>query len=51
LTRVVFDRDGQGIQHLHALYRPDRFTFKIDLQRTGARGNRRWKPMPQSPAA
>ena len=46
LSRVVFDLDGRGIEHLHGLYRPDRFTFKIDLLRTGAPDARRWKPSP-----
>jgi len=46
LTRVVFSLDGRGIEHLHGLYRPDRFTFKIDLLRTGAPDARRWKPSP-----
>ena len=46
LTRVVYGRDGRGIEHLHGLYRPDRFTFKIDLLRTGAPDARRWKPSP-----
>ena len=45
LTRVVHDRDGQGVEHLHALYRPDRFTFQMELLRTGRLGSRRWRPL------
>ena len=45
LTRVVHDDAGQGLEHLHALYRPDRFSFQMTLMRTGTRGERRWKPI------
>lgn len=44
LTRVVHDADGVGVEHLHALYRPDRFAFHLDLSRTGGSGRRRWRP-------
>jgi GntR family transcriptional regulator len=37
LTRVVTDAEGRGIEHLHGLYRPDRFAFHIDITRS-ARG-------------
>jgi len=43
LTRVVYDREGRGVEHLHALYRPDRYTLEMDLERT-ADGVRTWKP-------
>lgn len=46
LTRVVLDAGGRGVEHLHALYRPDRFSFQMDLLRTGAQDNRRWSPLP-----
>jgi len=45
LTRVVRDPSGQGVEHLHALYRPDRYSFHMDLVRTGAVGARRWNPV------
>ncbi|MCB8819396.1 GntR family transcriptional regulator [Microvirga rosea] len=45
LTRVVWDPSGQGVEHLHALYRPDRYSFHMDLIRTGAAGARRWNPV------
>lgn len=48
LTRVVYDATGHGIEHLHALYRPDRFDFTMDLQRTGAPLARRWRAVPAS---
>ncbi len=46
LTRVVHDAAGAGVEHLHALYRPDRFAFHLDLARTGAADRRRWRPSP-----
>jgi GntR family transcriptional regulator len=44
LTRVVFDRSGRGVEHLHALYRPDRYSLEIDLVRTGRSEGRNWTP-------
>ena len=35
LVRTVYDRDGRGVEHLHALYRPDRYSFEFDLVRSG----------------
>lgn len=46
LTRVVHDAGGAGVEHLHALYRPDRFAFHLELTRTGAADRRRWRPSP-----
>jgi GntR family transcriptional regulator len=52
LTRVVYDAAGSGVEHLHALYRPDGFSFQMDLLRTtGALGNRCWSPLPPQPPA
>ena len=45
LTRVVFDGEGRGVEHLHALYRPDLYSFHMDLVRTGTAGERRWMPV------
>ncbi|MBE9605528.1 GntR family transcriptional regulator [Acetobacteraceae bacterium H6797] len=51
LTRLVEDEEGRPVEHLHALYRPDRFAFEMQLQRTGADGARRWSPLPPQAAA
>lgn len=56
MTRTVYDRDGRGVEHLQAFYRPDRYVFQFDLLRTGNAGARRWTPavvvpMPAPPAA
>ncbi|TPG44791.1 GntR family transcriptional regulator [Roseomonas nepalensis] len=45
LTRLVRDEEGHPVEHLRALYRPDRFSFEMRLQRTGAEGARRWSPV------
>ena len=43
LTRVVYDQSGRGVEHLHALYRPDRYAFEIDLVRSSK--HKAWAPM------
>jgi GntR family transcriptional regulator len=48
LTRVVYDARGRGVEHLRALYRPDRYAFRMDLERTGERDGRRWSPVATS---
>jgi GntR family transcriptional regulator len=45
LVRVVYDQAGRGVEHLHALYRPDRYAFEIDLVRSGAADTKAWAPM------
>jgi GntR family transcriptional regulator len=44
LVRVAFDRHGRGVEHLHALYRPDRYHFELDLVRSGEPDGRTWSP-------
>lgn len=45
LIRVSFDQLGRGVEHLHALYRPDRYAFEIDLVRSGAADTKAWSPV------
>ncbi len=45
LTRIVFDTDGRGVEHLSALYRPDVHSFEMELTRTGRGVDRRWSPV------
>ena len=47
MVRTVFDEAGQGIEHLRALYRPDRYAFRMDLVRKGEEAERRWEPTRQ----
>jgi GntR family transcriptional regulator len=44
MTRVVFDDRGGGVEHLAALYRPDRYTFHMEMIRIGRGPERRWSP-------
>lgn len=45
LTRVVYDKSGKGVEHLHALYRPDRYRIEVDLCRAGSEDERYWQPL------
>ena len=47
LVRVVYDSDGRGVEHLHALYRPDRYNLEMDLERSSDGGARSWTPAVQ----
>jgi GntR family transcriptional regulator len=48
LIRVVRDQSGRAVEHLHALYRPDRYAFEMDLVRSGAADIRSWSPLMRS---
>lgn len=45
LVRVVSDQSGRAVEHLHALYRPDRYAFEMDLVRSGATEAETWSPV------
>ena len=45
LVRVVCDQSGRAVEHLHALYRPDRYAFEMDLVRSGASEAKAWSPV------
>jgi GntR family transcriptional regulator len=45
LVRVVCDQSGRAVEHLHALYRPDRYAFEMDLVRSGAKKTKAWSPV------
>jgi GntR family transcriptional regulator len=45
LTRVVLDRSGLGVEHLHAFYRPDLYSIRMDLVRASANARREWSPI------
>lgn len=44
LTRLVRDEAGRGVEHLSALYRPDCFRLRMELDRVGAGEARHWAP-------
>jgi GntR family transcriptional regulator len=45
LVRVVFDQEDRGVEHLHALYRPDRYALEFDLVRSGSAEAKGWAPV------
>lgn len=50
-TRTVFAADGSGVEHLSALYRPDRYALRMEMIRTEAAGGRRWATVFEAPRA
>lgn len=50
MVRVSFDQKGRGVEHLHALYRPDRYAIEIDLVRSGTANTKGWSPVMSAPA-
>ena len=44
IKRVVRDVDGNGVEHLSGLYRPDRFRLEMPLTRVGPGNARHWEP-------
>ncbi|HET9716170.1 MAG TPA: GntR family transcriptional regulator [Pseudolabrys sp.] len=45
LVRVVYDQAGRAVEHLHALYRPDRYAFEFDVVRMGSADAKAWAPV------
>ena len=44
LDRIVRDEDGNGVEFLSALYRPDMFRLEMPLTRVGQQNKRHWQP-------
>ena len=44
LKRVVRDVDGNGVEYLSGLYRPDMFSLEMPLARVGDGVGRHWEP-------
>jgi GntR family transcriptional regulator len=42
VTRTVFSSGGEGVEHLTALYRPDRYTLRLEMRRKVSAGVKRW---------
>lgn len=53
LTRVVYDPQRRPVEHIHALYRPDRYEYRMALSREHSRGTNLWSsstaPFPDTP--
>ena len=45
LIRVVYDGKGRAVEHLHALYRPDRYSVAIELARSSNSKTKTWAPV------
>lgn len=50
ITRTVYDGQGRGVEHLCALYRPELYSFRMELMRIGQEGARAWSPVVAPPA-
>ncbi len=42
ITRVVFERNGRGLERFRALYRPDIYEFELDLAPSAGPGGTQW---------
>jgi GntR family transcriptional regulator len=47
ITRVVRDAEGRPINHVRALYRPERYEFPLDLSTDSTPDGAVWRPSPQ----
>ena len=45
LTRVVYDGKGRAVEHLHALYRPDRYSLTIEPRTVRQAKKKTWAPV------
>jgi GntR family transcriptional regulator len=48
MRRTVYATDGRGVEHLYGLYRPDRYSLRMDLVRTGEMSERSWSTAPMA---
>ncbi len=44
LTRVVYDPARRPVEHIHALYRPDRYQYRMSLARERGSAGNLWSP-------
>lgn len=44
VTRVVVDTDDRPVEYITALYRPDRYQYRMSLSRTRTKNARTWSP-------
>ena len=44
VTRIVSDQDGRPVEHLTALYRPDRYQYRMVLSRVQSETENLWSP-------
>ena len=44
IQRVVFDQNDHPVEFIRALYRPDRYQYRMTLSRVGDELSRSWSP-------
>jgi GntR family transcriptional regulator len=44
INRVVRDQNGRPVEHISALYRPDRYQYHMELTRIRGEGENTWSP-------
>jgi GntR family transcriptional regulator len=44
LTRVVYDPARRPVEHIQALYRPDRYQYRMSLARERSSAGNLWSP-------
>lgn len=44
ISRVVFDQSGTPVEYIVALYRPDRYQYRMKLDRIQERNRKTWSP-------
>lgn len=44
ISRVVHDQTGRAVEYIVALYRPDRYQFRMNLTRVEEEERKRWSP-------
>jgi GntR family transcriptional regulator len=42
VRRLIYDEDERPVQWLHGLYRPDRYTYEMQLSRVGSIDAKVW---------
>lgn len=50
LTRIAYAAGGAGVEHLSALYRPDRYALRMEMERKVSAGVGRWSAVLPAPA-
>ncbi len=50
LTRIVYDKSGRAVEYIVGLYRPDRYQFKMSLERVKGEENNTWSASVAPPA-
>jgi len=42
VRRLIYDEDERPVQWLHGFYRPDRYTYEMELSRVGSIDAKVW---------